>query len=65
MSDVDRSGCSEDESCSTVLYLFEFRKKILQGNTTNLHTLLQVESSAPGSRWPYLPRNFSKATQIS
>ena len=29
-SDVGRSGCSENESCSIVLYLLEFRKKILR-----------------------------------
>ena len=29
-SDVDGSGCSENESCSIVLYLLEFRKKILR-----------------------------------
>ena len=29
-SDVGGSGCSENESCSIVLYLLEFRKKILR-----------------------------------
>ena len=29
-SDVGRSGCSENESCSIVLYFLEFRKKILR-----------------------------------
>ena len=28
-SDVGRSGCSENESCSIVLYFLEFRNKIL------------------------------------
>ena len=27
---VDRPGCSENESCNVVLYLLEFRKKILR-----------------------------------
>ena len=29
-SDVGRSGCSENESCSIVVYFLEFRKKILR-----------------------------------
>ena len=29
-SDVGRSGCSENESYSIVLYIFEFRKKIFR-----------------------------------
>ena len=29
-NDVGRSGCSENESCSSVLYFWEFRKKILR-----------------------------------
>ena len=32
-SDVGRSGCSENESCSIVLYFLEFRKKILRTET--------------------------------
>ena len=28
-SDVGRFGCSENESCCTVLYFWEFRNKIL------------------------------------
>ena len=41
-SGVGRSGCSENESCSIVLYFWEFRKKILK--TTHLSVTLDFQS---------------------